>query len=85
MPRPRLSVVVASRPIEDWPDEAPALRVLLAEIRRLWRDLRALPCGDRDDCKRGERRHASPACLALEAQIKHLSDRYLVAREETTI
>jgi hypothetical protein len=49
---------------------------LLWEIRRLYHALNALPWTERPDGSRGGHRQASPAYLALESQIRALSDRY---------
>jgi len=48
---------------------------LLAEIRRLYRQLRTLPCFDRPESG-GKGRRGSAEYLALETEIRTLADRY---------
>jgi hypothetical protein len=51
------------------------------DIRRLYRQLQALPCHEKPEASKS-RGHQSPAYLALEAQIKAQAERYITLVEE---
>jgi hypothetical protein len=59
--------------------ESPAQ--ILAAIEELYRQLSALPAGDRPDAS-GSRRQTSTACAALEAQIRMLAERYAAVQKQ---
>jgi hypothetical protein len=46
---------------------------VLAEVRQIWRQMRALPCHERWSSTRAR---PSPAYLALETRMRALTDRY---------